>query len=190
MEALKKPLNEFKDALQLLPNSTKSLLPASYLAEVASIVSSINLASTIKTDTETLSSQALSSLTSVELGNITTRSEFAKKLISDMSNLVKDLEGKKELAVEYKDNLLVLLLERQLLSDILAIDTERNFYYNVPVEDHLAIELNESEKSLNTLLNPITNYDINNVNNCFVISKLDIDYLDNGLKIARSSRLN
>jgi hypothetical protein len=60
----------------------------------------------------------------------------------------------------------------------------------VPVEDRLAIELNESDKKLNTLMNPLTNYDINNINNTFVISKLDIDYLDSGIQIARSSRLN
>ena len=43
---------------------------------------------------------------------------------------------------------------------------------------------------MNTLMNPLINYDINNVNNSFVISKLDIDYLDSGIQIARSSRLN
>ena len=31
---------------------------------------------------------------------------------------------------------------------------------------------------------------INNINNNFVISKLDIDYLDTGIQTARSSRLN
>ena len=39
-------------------------------------------------------------------------------------------------------------------------------------------------------MNPATNYDVNNINNNFVISKLDIDYLDKGIQIARSSRLN
>jgi hypothetical protein len=38
-------------------------------------------------------------------------------------------------------------------------------------------------------MNPIFNYDINNVNNSFVISKLDIDYLDTGIQVARSSRI-
>ena len=40
------------------------------------------------------------------------------------------------------------------------------------------------------MMNPATNYDINNVNNSFVISKIDIDYLDEGISLARASRLN
>ena len=62
-----------------------------------------------------------------------------------------------------------LKLEKQLLAEIRALDLNNEFYYCVPVEDRLAIELNESDKKLNTLANPLTNYDINNVNNCFVI---------------------
>jgi hypothetical protein len=80
-------------------------------------------------------------------------------------------------------------LEEQLLSDIRAVDQNRIFYYNVPVEANVAIDFTESDSKLNTLLNPLTNYDINNMNNNFVISKLDFDYLDKGIQIARSSRL-
>jgi hypothetical protein len=57
------------------------------------------------------------------------------------------------------------------------------------VESNVAIDFNEGDSKLNTLMNPATNYDINNVNNSFVISKLDIGYLDSGIQIARSSRL-
>jgi hypothetical protein len=75
-------------------------------------------------------------------------------------------------------------LETKLLEDILRMDEGRNFYYTTPVENNFAIEIEDS------LMNPQAYYDINNVNNSFVISKLDIDYLDSGIKIARSSRLN
>ena len=77
-------------------------------------------------------------------------------------------------------------IEEQLLADVRRYDEGINFYYSAPVETTLAIDFNES---VNTLMNPYTNYDINNINNSFVISKLDIDYLDTGLQIARSSRL-
>ena len=54
----------------------------------------------------------------------------------------------------------------------------------------MAIDFIESDKVKNTLLNPSINYDINNVNNSFVISKLDINHLTDGIQLARSSRLN
>lgn len=87
------------------------------------------------------------------------------------------------------DILSILNLEATIWSDLRAIDKNKEFYYNVPVEASLAINLNESNPSLNTLMNPITNYDINNINNSFVTSKLDIDYLTKGLQIARSSKI-
>ena len=80
-------------------------------------------------------------------------------------------------------------LEEQLLAEIKMLDKNNLFYYNTPVEADVAIEFNEGDSKLNTLMNPATNYDINNVNNSFVISKLDIGYLDSGIQIARSSRL-
>jgi len=80
--------------------------------------------------------------------------------------------------------------EQQLLSEIKATDIDHEFYYNVPIERSVSLEFNENNTSQDTLLNPHINYDINNVNNPFVISKLDIDYLDTGLQIARSSRLD
>jgi hypothetical protein len=83
----------------------------------------------------------------------------------------------------------ILLLETQLLNEIRELDKNREFYYNVPVETNLAIDFNDSETKLNTLMNPAVNYDINNINNNFVISKIDIGYLDSGLQIARSSKL-
>ena len=84
----------------------------------------------------------------------------------------------------------VLAVEKLLLSDIRSMDTERDFYYTAPIDTSLAIDFNESDSTLNTLMNPAVNYDINNINNNFVISKLDIEYLDKGIQLARSSRIN
>lgn len=80
--------------------------------------------------------------------------------------------------------------ETQLLADIRKMDIGRDFYYNVPIEPHVAIDFIESDSRLNTLMNPAVNYDINNVNNQFVISKLDINFLTEGIQIARSSRIS
>jgi hypothetical protein len=113
----------------------------------------------------------------------------------ELKNVIKELQNRlsvniADLSATELELLDTLLLEKQLLEDIRAKDVDRLFYYNVPIETSLAIEFNESNKALNTLMNPMINYDINNVNNNFVISKLDIDYLTKGIQIARSSRLN
>ena len=84
----------------------------------------------------------------------------------------------------------VLWLETQLLNEIRELDRNNEFYYNVPIETSIAIDFNENDDKLNTLMNPAINYDINNINNNFVISKLDINYLTSGIQIARSSKLN
>lgn len=89
----------------------------------------------------------------------------------------------------YKEAYTTAVLEDCLIEDIRALDPNRAFYWNVPVEANVAIDFNEGDVTLNTLMNPVANYDINNINNNFVISKIDINYLTNGLQIARSSRL-
>jgi hypothetical protein len=94
------------------------------------------------------------------------------------------------ISAEAKEACAIKVLEEDLLNDIRAIDRYNDFYYNVPVEANVAIDFDESEEKLNTLMNPAVNYDINNINNPFVISKLDINYLTKGLQIARSSKLN
>ena len=76
-------------------------------------------------------------------------------------------------------------LAEALLSDILAIDKDYEFYYNAPIENSLAIEF---DKNINSFSNPYTLYDVNNINNNFVVSKLDVADLKTGLKIAKSSR--
>jgi hypothetical protein len=114
----------------------------------------------------------------------------------DLTNMLKELLDAVEplgkldyLSTDVKPTYRRLLLETQLLEDIQALDRNREFYYNVPIESIVAIDFNEGETKLNTLMNPAVNYDINNINNNFVISKIDINYLDSGLHIARSSKL-
>lgn len=114
------------------------------------------------------------------------------ELNSFLHNLAVDIYDLKthSMQTDTLEKLTVLDLERQLYKDIWAIDVDHDFYYNIPVENSVAIQFAESDSRLNTLMNPQLNYDINNINNNFVISKLDIDYLSKGLQVARSSRIN
>ena len=77
------------------------------------------------------------------------------------------------------------VLAKGILEKIAKLDKNHDFYYNAPVENSLAIEFDDNISSFS---NPYTLYDVNNINNNFVISKLDIKYLDTGLKIAKSSK--
>ena len=77
-------------------------------------------------------------------------------------------------------------LAKAVLDGIKALDKNHEFYYNVPIENSLAIEFDDS--NISSFDSPYTLYDINNINNSFVVSKLDIKYLDDGLKIAKSSK--
>ena len=74
---------------------------------------------------------------------------------------------------------------KEILENIAKLDKKHEFYYNAPIENSLAIEFNEN---INSFASPYTLYDINNINNNFVVSKLDIKYLDTGLQIAKSSK--
>ena len=111
-----------------------------------------------------------------------------------LENFIKSIDNISEQLIAKQDSLSdierIVRLEKQLLADLRAIDINRDFYYSAPIEPSIAISFNESNSKLNTLMNPMINYDINNMNNSFVISKLDIDYLDSGIQLARSSRLN
>lgn len=112
-------------------------------------------------------------------------------VISELQLTISDLEDT-DYVIDDADKALwdIRKCEEQLLSYIKTIDTGRSFYYNVSIENHLAIEFDENSDELNTLMNPAINFDVNNVNNSFVISKLDIDYLTKGIKIARASKLS
>lgn len=112
-----------------------------------------------------------------------------EKILTALLDRIETVEGLLDVPEGYKTAYKTYILEQQLLADIREIDRNRDFYYNAPIETSLAIDFNERETVYNTLMNPAFNYDINNINNNFVISKLDIDYLDSGLQITRSSRL-
>ena len=113
-----------------------------------------------------------------------------EEILTSLLNKVETLGQLNYMSEDTKSAYSTLLLETQLLNEIKQLDRNREFYYNVPIESNVAIDFNEGETKLNTLMNPATNYDINNINNNFVISKIDINYLNNGLQIARSSKLN
>ena len=120
----------------------------------------------------------------------------AKILDTELNAVLKTLKSKVQnlgefTAISKEDKAMysIWCLEEQLLSEIRALDKNHEFYYNVPVEPHVAINFNAGDSKLNTLMNPAVNYDINNINNNFVISKLDINYITTGLQIARSSQV-
>ena len=67
------------------------------------------------------------------------------------------------------------------------------FYYNCPMDNTTVININSEAIDQNTnlkenLASPKFWYDYNNINNKFVISEIDADYLDTGIQIANSSK--
>ena len=76
----------------------------------------------------------------------------------------------------------------QLLYDIRETEIVNDFYYNVPIQDTTDIDLNPNIVE-DKLSSPLTWYDPNNVNNKFVISEIDADYLSTGITLSKSSRL-
>lgn len=75
----------------------------------------------------------------------------------------------------------------ELLNDIKNIDKDFNFYYNnIPAND-IIIDLNKSNTD-EILSSPLSWYDKNNINNSFVISEIDANAMEDGIKIAESSR--
>lgn len=76
----------------------------------------------------------------------------------------------------------------QILADINNIDYNHQFYYNAIITNSADIDLNLSDED-DTLLNPYILYEYNNINNKFVISEIDADYLSDHVVIAKSSKL-
>lgn len=76
--------------------------------------------------------------------------------------------------------------EPSLLEAINNLDQDHDFYYNVIVEDYLAIDLKTAKQE--KMSNPSIWYDYNNINNKFVISEIDSDYLAQGITLARTSQ--
>lgn len=92
---------------------------------------------------------------------------------------------------EEKPSTTTTSLESQVLEQLKELDPESKFYYNCPIEPGLAIDLdksliNTSDREL--LSDPLTWYLPNNINNNFVISEIDSNYLSTGIKISRTSK--
>ena len=77
----------------------------------------------------------------------------------------------------------------QILKDIKNIDINNEFYYNMPISSDLDIDMNPKDEKDN-LENPLNWFNYNNINNKFVISVIDTEYLSDDIVIARSSRSN
>lgn len=126
----------------------------------------------------TLINNLLTSITEGELN----------KFLKNLYDYIQKLKNNTLSAVD-KKAVSVLALETQLLKDIIRTDIDRDFYYTAPVAPSNTIEVGNNADGKQTLANPVLNYDVNNVNNSFVISKIDIDYLTEGIQIARTSKL-
>ena len=167
-----------------------SLLPETYNTVVNNIFDLVCLNEKVIDTKEAAFFNDLSS-TSIEAWLKQNSASYVQILaiVNQLASAIKVLENIVEVPNNFKNAYNILSVEKQLLADIRNIDTRGEFYYNAPIEASLAIDFNESTSSLNSLMNPLAYYDINNINNSFVISKLDIDYLDSGIQIARSSRI-
>ena len=75
-----------------------------------------------------------------------------------------------------------------LLADIQKAGVADTFYYNAPIDNENAIDLNNNIVS-ETLLTPESWYDPNNVNNKFVVSEISADDLLTGITLSKASRL-
>ena len=75
-----------------------------------------------------------------------------------------------------------------LLADIQKAGVADTFYYNAPIDNENAIDLNNNLVN-ETLLTPEAWYDPNNVNNKFVVSEISADDLLTGITLSKASRL-
>ena len=86
-------------------------------------------------------------------------------------------------------------IDIKVLQDIKIIlgDKVNNFYYDCPMDNSTVLSINKEAIDTNTntkenLASPRLWYDYNNMNNKFVISEIDADYLQTGIQIAQSSK--
>lgn len=173
---LKDKYEELSDIYQSL-----LLLKQSYSVNMAEFFEYSDVSEQIKTIESLLSNNEL----------LKTETDLTSLLASLKTELQRLLNASiKVLTDESSTSLATIALESQLLQEILATDINRDFYYTATIDDSVAIDFGAVPEGTKTLLNPALNYDINNANNSFVISKLDIDYLDSGINIARSSRIS
>ena len=199
-EELDKELHNWFANINLEDFIAKSYLPTDYLDKITDLKTSAMLQKEITTFekkdlfkkdfffTVDYSEKSAHDLVADQLAEIKLLDDT--DILTELLTKIDETESEDFVATdEFKDAYIVEKTEKQLLEDIRKVDVHREFYYNAPIEPSLAIEFNKSKAELNTLMNPLMNYDINNVNNSFVISKLDIDYLTTGIQIASSSKI-
>jgi hypothetical protein len=184
------PVEEFKMKLDSFNIVVGSLLPTEIVDSILELSNLKRISEIISADMTVLSKYQLETMSSIDLRNIIVTNTDIEAIFEKLCYDISALEQKGVIEYGYEKAFKTLKIEEQLLADIKQMDAYNHFYYSLPVEDYMAINLNENDKRFCTLMNPSLNYDINNINNNFVISKLDIDYLDSGIKIARSSMLN
>ena len=103
-------------------------------------------------------------------------------------------------------NYAILGLDKDYCTELLRVlrtdyDPDFEFYYNCPMDNSTAIDLNASrityteggtqkvESYLETMTTPSTWFDYNNMNNKFTISVLDTEFLKKGISLTRTSRI-
>lgn len=189
LEVLDTKTEDFREALLALNTETTTYLPTDFVKNVKSLKEAVEVLNDVSFMQEARSEDLASSDIAMLTLELTT--SLIKDLVNSLVDKLSQLEqGRIQITEEFVEAYKTICAEKQLLAEIKSTDKNREFFYTVPVEPHLAIDFNESDSKLNTLMNPLTYYDINNVNNNFVISKIDIEYLTKGLQIARSSRIN
>jgi hypothetical protein len=83
------------------------------------------------------------------------------------------------------------LARDQLLTELNKMDPDHELYYNCIPDNSVAIDINTSllgTDDAENMSNPRIWYDSNNINNKFVVSEIDAIYMEDGIKIARSSK--
>lgn len=74
-----------------------------------------------------------------------------------------------------------------IISDIENMAGADQFYYTTPVENNIALEFGAGTNNV-TMRDAEVFWDTNNINNHFVIPVIDLDYIDEGITIAKSSK--
>ena len=79
----------------------------------------------------------------------------------------------------------------RLLLDLKERDPNNEFYYNCPLQTATALDINTllTGEDKEYLSDARVWYEPNNINNKFVVSQIDADYLDKGLVISKASKL-
>lgn len=115
----------------------------------------------------------------------------ATLMFSDLDLIMAANCGINNKLIQYQNNNSYKSPELALLTDLAAADPEHKFFYNCHPSGISVIDLNSLLLSSNepeTLATPSTWYNANNINNKFVISEIDADYLDTGIQISKASK--